>query len=344
MKKIFLFLIILLAGCGEKVVIPVIKTPNEINNPKIRNIKIITKNDNINLKQNIMQQIYNVNQIVPNYFQFNEYKSILSADINSSIKDKKYLKTVKIYQKEPICIYNFYQCKSVNGAIFCNDTIKMKLNQKQYNSIKKEIFTKDNYLLYKNDIYKIEKKCKPTQTTIKCEKQNIKIDVKVKIKDIDNKLIFTKDYIAKNIEDSCNGIEYYEGKKIYLTSPLNEIVSKLSRLLAKNIINDIAPHKEYIDADFYDESDVKLSKKDKQYFSKAVSDDSLPFEKLSIFNNLHQKYPKSCVISYDLAVYLIFNKEYSKAYNILNDILNSKCNSDIKDSSLHILNKLNNLY
>jgi len=86
------------------------------------------------------------------------------------------------------------------------------------------------------------------------------------------------------------------------------------------------------------------SKKDKQYFSKAVSDDSLPFEKLSIFNNLHQEYPKSCVISYDLAVYLIFNKEYSKAYNILNDILNSKCNSDIKDSSLYILNKLNNLY
>jgi len=34
------------------------------------------------------------------------------------------------------------------------------------------------------------------------------------------------------------------------------------------------------------------SKKDKQYFSKAVSDDSLPFEKLSIFNNLHKNTQK----------------------------------------------------
>jgi len=348
MKKIFLFFIfIFFIGCSNKITIPIIKAPNEINNPKIRELKIVTKNDNINLKENLINQIYKINQIVPNYFLLNnfEYKSILEADVNTQIQKTIYSKIVKIHQKQPLCIYNFYPCKNIEGTIFCNkNTISMKLNPSQYDKIQKSFFKNGKYTLYNKNLYIIEQQCKPTKTTIKCQKDYIQIDVKVNIKDTNNKTIYTKTYSAINIDDPCQYIDVYNGKKIYTTQPLNEQLYILTNKLAKNIINDIAPHKEYIYTNFYDKSDVELSKKDNQLFKISISDKTNLNKKITILSSLQTKYPKSCVIPYDFAVYLVMNKNYEKAYNILNNIINSKCDDDIKNSSFIILNGLTNLY
>jgi len=345
-KKIIFFLsLIFFIGCSNRVILPITTNPNNIKNDKLRYLKLNIKNDSISLKQNLLNQMYEINNIVPNYFIFNEYKSILNANVIVKNNQKTYNKIVKLYVKPPICKYNFYLCKSINGTIFCNtNKIAMKLDTKQYNKIKKNIFKNKQYILYNKKIYKLIKKCKPTHTTIKCEKQSIQINVDLNITDLNNKTLYSNNYTAYNIDDPCKNINYYENRKTYKTRTLNENINSLSIKLAQNIINDIAPHREYINVEMYDSPTIKMENKDKKILKDIISKKDIDRKNIDILENLYQKYPKSCIIPYDLSVYLIYNNKYNEAKYLLNNVLHSKCDKEIKQSANIILLYLENAY
>jgi hypothetical protein len=327
----------------------VLKSPKQVENPDLRDLKIDIKNDNINLRRNIITAMININQITPNYFRFNEPKAILNGNVKLNIKKTTYTKKVKIYNvKPPFCTYNFYGCKLVGSQIFCN-TAKpvLKFTLKQYNNIQKELYKNKNYTLYHNNIYKIKKVCKQTIKTIKCEKETIKIDIPINIKNSQNQTIFRNNYIQYHIDDPCKDISYYANKKVYtITSDKKNIINNLSQRLAIEIINDIAPHIEYINADIYDELDIDASNKDEKLFEQTLPDNYnlSNLAKINILNNLSLKYPKSCVIPYNLAINLLYIKQYNQAKQYLKHIINSKCDNDIKDSANNLLSNLHNLY
>ena len=346
MKNILLILsIIFFIGCSDNVSIPVIKNPNSIQNQNIRALKIDIKNDSINLKQNILNQMYYINNEIPNYFKFNEYTHILNGDVIVNIDKSTYTKNVSLNPKPPICVYKFYKCKSINSEVFCNmHKPALKLTIKQYNNIKKNIFTNDKYILYNKKIYKLKKSCKPTHTKIKCEKQSIEVSAIIDITNSQNKTIFSRDYVLQKIDDPCKNIKYYENKKIYTTPNPQKEINDLSLQLAKNIIADIAPHTEYIQAKVYDSLDIELNDKDEDLFKQTQTNDIPYTQKINILKKLNTKYPKSCVIKYNLAINLIYKKQYNTAKQYLNDIINSKCDKDIKRSSQILLLNLYNTY
>ena len=349
-KLLFLPIIIFFIGCGTKQIdIPILKSPKQVENPDLRDLKIDIKNDNINLTKNIINTMININQVTPNYFIFEKSKSTLYGNVKLKIKKSTYTKKVKIYNvKPPFCTYNFYSCKLVGTKIFCNTSkITLKFSPKEYNKIKKELFKHKTYTLYKKHIYKIKKVCKHTNKIIKCEKETIQIDTPIKIKNSQNQIIFKNNYIQYYIDDPCKDISYYANKKVYtVTSETKNIINNLSQRLASEIINDIAPHIEYISADLYDELDIDASNKDEKLFEKTLPDNyNLSYlQKINILNNLYIKYTKSCVIPYNIALNLIYLKQYTQAKKYLNNIIDSKCDDDIKNSANNLLLNLYNTY
>jgi len=88
-----------------------------------------------------------------------------------------------------------------------------------------------------------------------------------------------------------------------------------------------------------------LSNKDKKEFENIVSkiDDNKNdiFVLISKMQLLANKYPKSCIIKYDLAVMYMKIKEFKKAKNL---IYNFNCNKDIEDKKNNLLKILSRIY
>jgi len=346
MKKLLLLLTLLFfIGCSNKINVPIIQQPYEIKNNDIRYLKINIQNDSINLTNNIINELNNVNSLVPNYFIFNEHKTTLNAKVYKQILKTTYKKNVKLHIKGSICKYDFYLCKSINGTIFCNTNKKsMSLTPKEYNKIKDKLFKNKNYVLYNNKIYTINKKCKPTHKKIKCEKASLEINVDVTITDLNNTPIFSKNYTAYDIKDPCKNITYYQNQNEYKVTIDNNEIYKFSTKIAKEIVSDIAPHKITIYVELYDSIDIDMDDKDKKLFDTALSDKTQISKKIQILSKLNKKYPNSCIIPYDLSLYLTYEKKYNLAKNLLAKVINNNCDNDIKTSASKVLFNLQNSY
>jgi len=351
--RILLFIIALFfIGCSQKSVdIYAVVKPNQVTSDDIRNIKIEDiKNDKVNLKEKIIQKMQAVNNIIPGYFSINDknFKSVLKAKEDLVINDEFYLKKVKINYENNRCKVALYPCKNINNMIFCKKTPKI-YSLKDFDNLQKEGYENKNYILINNDIYKKEINCKPEFVNIKCERKTILLDVKIDIVNRDNIFIFSNDYQKSLIDDSCEDIDEIgvDDARVYNSDvDLETEKNHLANLIANDFIKDIAPHYATFSASLFDDVDVDMNSKDEDKFKKiidSISDNvTTTFKFIPNMQNLLSKYPKSCVIRYDLAVMYMQVQEFKKAKKLLSNL---KCkNRDILNERDILLNYLNELY
>jgi len=350
MRNIILFLLLIfLVGCSEKSVnIYAVVKPNDLNKVQIRDIKIDKiQNDKVNLKERIIQKMEEINGIVSNYFNIDQNSNtILNGEERFIINDNFYSKKVKIYYDKPRCKVFLYPCKNINNMLFCKRTPKI-YGIKDFNNLEKQSYQNKNYILLKNEIYKKNVKCKPEFETIKCEKKEILLNATLNI--IKNKIsIFSKTYTKSLIDDPCKDIDeiYPNSEKIYKSDiDFRVETDRLANLIANEFVADIAPHYSMFNIEIIDDLDVKLSNKDKKEFENIISkidnNKNDIFSLISKMEKLSNKYPKSCIIKYDLAVMYMKIKEFKKAKNL---IYSFNCNKDIEDKKNNLLKILNRIY
>jgi len=355
MKKwiIFIIFLFIFSGCSTKTInIPVTLKPNIVQNSSIRKIKVDKiQNDNIGLRENIIYYLQKTNNIIPNYFEINtpNYQSILTGKLVIQYNQKLYTKIVpnswNQKNNKPKCEYKLYPCKSINGVMFCKKTVSKILTQNNYSKLEKKFYSNGNYISYNNSIYKVNKKCKSTTTKLYCQKNSLNIQAFINIKSKNNEKILEKIYYTYKSQDPCHNIYVYEGKTDYNVIPFS-ITQKENMIanIAQKIVNDIAPHTSYFISNLYTKSDVDLDDKDKKTFDEIMDNEQNIAININNLKLLHKKYPKSCVISYDLSIYEIFQKHYNKAINLLKKVSsNPKCDEE-KDDSYKLLNELNYIY
>jgi hypothetical protein len=350
---ILLFFFIFISGCSEKQLnITAVEKPKEIQNQKIRFIKIGNiRNDKVNLKEKIIQKMQQTNKLIPDYFHINpkNYKSVLRGGEELKKLDKFYIKKVKIIYKNPRCIVTLYPCKKVGDKFFCKYSSPIHYSLKDFNNIQNNSYQNGNYILINNQIYKKNISCKPEFATLKCEKKEISIKAKLNIKDRQNNLIFSKKYKKTYIDNPCLNIkEIYPNDTKTYKSYLNYIQKEndLAYLIAKDFINDIAPHNVTFLAKLFDDVDVKMNSTDNKSFKNIIDEiNENPQNSKNLINEMQKlsnKHPKSCVIKYDLAVMYIKIKNYKKAKNLLFNLKN--CNSDIQKEKEKLINILERIY
>jgi len=351
MKK-YLFLIftaLIFLGCSQKeVVVPIVEKPNYSQNDSIRKIKIsYIKNDTINLKQNLIKQMYDVNNVVPSYFNVNAQHptAFMKGTVTKNIKTSVYKKTVPVQHRKPACIYKFYPCKSVNNKMFCKKTPAFTMPKHKFDKIKKKLYSNKHYIIYKKNIYRIVKDCVPTKAVIICEKREINISADIKITDRKDNILFQNEYYAKKTDDPCSRVNMYQNQKKYsVNTTINDETERISWKISKQIVNDIAPHISYFRAVLYSDPDVELNSQDESMFC-LTNEDISDSDKLKIYQTLYKKYPQSCVITYNYSIYLVKFQKYQKAKKLLTKITNSqKCNEDLKHYSYRILSILETIY
>jgi hypothetical protein len=348
MKKWFLVLLaVFFTGCSTKTVyLPLIEKPDAVRNTDIRHLKVENiKNDSINLKENIIKQMQNVNKIVPGYFSSEgAYKTFLAGRLQKHTAVSLYFKKVPVPVKGPACTYFLYQCENIGTRMFCKNSPDLKLSPSQYSKIKKNAYSNSNYILCNKKIYMVQKTCRPTSAVLECEKRTLKITADIIIKNRQNKKVFEKKYIYSKTKDPCSDIDMFQGEHFYKADSAFDM-KKASSYLAQKIIDDLAPHKTYIRTELYEKPDTDMNGKDENKFQDAA-DGSLPLnEKISIMSRLHKKYPSSCVIAYDLALFTVQTGNYKKAEKLLNKIyFGMKCNNDIKNSVYVMLLNLGKTY
>jgi hypothetical protein len=352
--KILLFLlsIIFFTGCSQKEInIYAVEKPKALQNKKIRFIQIDKiQNDKANLKEKIIQKMKEVNNIVPNFFHINpkNYQSILSGIEEINKNDTFYYKKAKIIYQKPRCIVTLYPCKEIGGMFFCNFSNSIHYSLKDFNNIQKNSYQNGDYVLINNQIYKKNISCKPEFATLKCEKKEISLKTTLDIKDKNNNLLFSKTYKKLSIDDPCADI-----KEIYPNDPkeyksfidFNQKANELAYLIASEFIEDIAPHTVTFSAKLFDDLDVKIDSEDKKIFENIIDEITKNQITKNLINEMQQladKYPKSCVIKYDLAVMYMRIKNYQKAKNLLFNIKN--CNSDIQKEKERLINILERIY
>ena len=350
MRVILLFIVIFFVGCTQKNVnIYAVVKPNSITSNKIKNIKIDKiKNDKTNLKAQITTKLLEVNSLIPNYFHINDenYTSILKGKETLKISDKFYTKKVLIDYEKPRCKVFLYPCKNIDNMTFCKTT-PIIYSTKYFDKIKKKSYQNNQYILINNQIYKKTTKCKPKFANIKCEKKEINLYVTLNITNKNNSPIFSKTYHHLTIDDPCEDIDeiYPDSDRIYKSDlNLENEKYRLSNLIASEFIQDIAPHYTIFNAPIFEDLDIKISYKDKKEFKNIIdklsNNNSYLF--ISQMKSLLQKYPKSCVIKYDLAVMYMQIKNFSKAKNLL---LNLNCkNDEINENRNILLYNLNKIY
>ncbi|NPA87289.1 MAG: hypothetical protein GXO01_01155 [Epsilonproteobacteria bacterium] len=331
MRAVLIVIAVLFLGCSSKTVEVEILQKPKILTKEVRKIKIDNlKNDKIGLKEAIVEKMIEKNQEIP-YFVINpkDWESKLTGSVKHSLSEKTYFKRVKIRYEKPRCLYKLYPCKVINGAYFCKNTPATSLTQSAYDKIKKQAYKNSNYILYKNSVFKVVKNCKPLYKTVKCKKQHISINADIKVLNRNSKTIFQNIYSQNLNEDSCKNVKYYEGIKEYTLPSLKTQLEIQKNVLAEKIVNDLAPH--YVKAEFElkDEPDVKLSSEDKELFEKAIDEDTPTYESVAILSRLFNKYPNSCTIRYDLALFLTKQKKYQEALNIIR-ICNDKDSNKLK--------------
>ena len=351
--RIFLFIIALFfIGCSQKSVnIYAVVKPNQVTSDDIRNIKIEDiKNDKVNLKEKIIQKMQAVNKIIPGYFSINNknFKSVLKGKEDLVINDEFYTKKVKINYQHDRCKVALYSCKNVNNMFFCKKTPKI-YSLKDFDNIQKESYENRNYILIDNNLYKKEINCKPEFANIKCERKTILLDVKIDILNRDNMFIFSNNYQKSLIDDSCEDIDEIDefDTRVYKSNlDLNSEKNHLANLIANEFIKDIAPHYATFSASLFDDVDVDMNSKDEDKFKKiidSISDNvTTTFKFIPNMQNLLNKYPKSCVIRYDLAVMYMQVQEFNKAKKLLATLFCKDKN--IMDEKAILLNYLNELY
>jgi hypothetical protein len=339
-------------GCSQKEInISAIEKPKEIQNQKIRFIKIGNiRNDKANLKEKIIQKMQQTNKLIPDYFHINpkNYKSVLRGGEELKKLDKFYIKKVKIIYKNPRCIVTLYPCKKVGDKFFCKYSSPIHYSLKDFNNIQNNSYQNGNYILINNQIYKQNISCKPEFATLKCEKKEISIKAKLNIKDKNNNLLFSKTYKKLSIDDPCANIkEIYPNDskeyKSYLN--FNQKADELANFIASDFIEDIAPHNIAFSVKLFDDLDVKTDFKDKKIFENIIDEltkNQITKNLIKEMQQLADKYPKSCVIKYDLAVMYMRIKNYQKAKNLLFNIKN--CNSDIQKEKERLINILKRIY
>ncbi|GAX87863.1 conserved hypothetical protein [Lebetimonas natsushimae] len=350
---IILFFIIFFTGCSNKEInIYTVEKPKEIQNEKIKFIKIDNiQNDKANLKEKIIQKMKEVNNIIPNYFHINpkNYQSVLSGTEKINKKDTFYHKKAKIIYKKPRCMVTLYPCKEVGGMFFCNFSNPIHYSLKDFNLLQKKSYQNGNYILINNQIYKKNISCKPEFATITCEKKEISLKAKLNIKDKNNNLLFSKTYKKLSIDDPCADI-----KEIYPNDPkkykaylnFNQKADELAYLIASEFIEDIAPHNITFNAKLFDDLDVKADFKDKKRFENIINEITKnPQNSKNLIDEMQQlanKYPNSCIIKYDLAVMYMKIKNYQKAKNLLLQLNN--CNENIQKERERLINILERIY
>jgi len=351
MKKSILFITAALffAGCSTKEVpINITQKPNAVTSKAIRNIRVdYLVNDTINLRENIIRKMYDVNAIIPGYFQINtpNYESILNGYVKKTSKEITYTKTVPIKNTKSPCVYMLYSCKAVSGAVFCKDKPSTILTPGAYDKIKKSSYKNSNYILYKNSIYKVTYKCKPTRKKIKCQKKSLNIQAHLTITDKKNNTLLDKTYYADFNDDSCKNVKYYENKNVYsLNYSIKEKIPELSYKLASEIIDDIAPHQITIYTTLFEKPDIDMNSKDEDILQNTIKNFSPPANeaKISILTNLLSKYPQSAVIKYDLAVFLTSAGRYQEAKSLLESLKTT--DSDIISAKEKLLTYLQNTF
>ncbi|WP_024787061.1 MULTISPECIES: hypothetical protein [unclassified Lebetimonas] len=352
-KLIFLLFLIFFTACSEKQInIYAVAKPNEIQNEKIRFIKIDKiQNDKTDLKDKIIQKIKVVNNIKPDYFHINptNYKSVLSGTEKINKNDIFYYKKVKIIYKNNRCKVTLYPCREIGGRFFCNYSNPIHYSLKNFKNIRKNSYQNGNYILINNFIYKERIYCKSEFTTIKCEKKEITLKTKLNIKDKNSNLLFSKTYKKLSIDDACQNIkEIYpnETKEYKAYLDFNQKAITLAYDTASNFIEDIAPHYITFSAKLFDNADISMKHFDKKTFENIIDTiNKNPSETKNLLNKMQKlsiKYPKSCVIKYDLAVMYLKIKNFKKAKNLLINLNN--CNEDIQKERDRLFNILQKVY
>jgi predicted Zn-dependent protease len=91
--------------------------------------------------------------------------------------------------------------------------------------------------------------------------------------------------------------------------------------------------------------DIKINSKDKKRFENIIdklTKNQITKDLINEMQQLANKYPKSCVIKYDLAVMYMRIKNYQKAKNLLFNLKN--CNSDVLKEKERLINILERIY
>jgi len=332
MKKYLLFLLFFFIGCSVKTTnVEVAQKPNFPIDAKKFKIGEI-KNDDIHLAQNIKNYLLEINNLYPEYLQIDYINpdAVITGEVNSTIVKSTYTKTVPIHLNSPACVYYFYPCKVVNSLPLCKQEPALRMDVSKYNKISKKLYKNSNLVIYNNSVYKIKKHCKPTKAKIECDKAVITIDANLGI--IYDSQKYTTNYYKKAVIDACKDIHSYENKKRYTISndEIYDKVQEMSADIAKEFISDYITHPVNIEVKLFDDTDVDMTSKDEKLLKEALENEDLSLrEKLNYLLTLYQKYPQSCVIKYDLAVYEIKNGYYSQAYRLLNSI--DRCDEEILD-------------
>ena len=354
MKKAFLFIapILLFWGCASKdVTIEMLQKPNSIDKDKISKIKNIKidylNNDYVGLTDEIVNQMQEVNKIIPNYFLIDSpnAKSYLSGYVKTIKKDITYKKSLPLDVDGEVCMYKLYPCAEKGGSTFCKEKPSTILSPASFSKIKKTSYKSKNYILYKGSIYKVSYYCKPTHKEIECEKKSLTLFANLAIKS-KKKTLFIKNYHSTYSVDACENVKNYQNKDTYKAFiNQDEVMPKLKKEIAKEFVYDLAPHKVKVKAKIFTKPDVDMTSKDEKLFKNIISKfPNNSYEEIQQLKTLLSTYPDSCVIKYDLALMLITKNSYLLATELLNSAYYGVCDSDIKKEILKISKFLQNSY
>jgi len=322
-KSFFLAACLLFTACSEKTLnVNAVSKPEKINF-KLTSVKIgKIKGDNIGLKQDLIERIKYLNAQYPDYLNITanaEYT--IKGELQNNSRKKTYYKKLKTVYKHPCVIY-LYPCKNISGKFFCKfDKPVILYDEKQI----KKSFVKPPYILYKSSIYKYVKKCKPPFKQVKCQSYNIDLYLKTQIYKNSAK-IFSESYSYYDVEDPCKNIKRYENINSYEPSvPFKQKISNAKHSLITDFLHDIAPYEISKNIKLIMEPDIKMKEKDELLFKETLQNipDNI-YKAITIFKTLSYKYPKSCAIKYNLAVFYMYVNRFETAKEILSTLNNCK--------------------
>jgi tetratricopeptide (TPR) repeat protein len=242
--------IILISGCSTKVTVKGI-SPGQVNDSTIKNITILDfKNDNISQAREIESALSNLTVEGEKYFNvinrehLNEVikeNSLNSSGIVNSSNDFEGLEEAESF---------------LTGSVEISDVSKVFYREYRtdYSSCVLYAKNKDG-----------KEYCKEYRRyTVRCQKNLYTLNTKVKIIKVKNSTtLFSKNYLKRKRLKSC----YDDPNDL----PSVEVVnSELARLIANDVITDIAPHYVYYRVVLLDDEDIKYSEKESNMLQNSL--------------------------------------------------------------------------
>ena len=294
MKKtlhLLLFFIIILfsTGCSTRysVSIKALKAA-KVTDPAIKNIAVLKfKNDDIGQSSQIEQALNNARIDGKKYFNV-----VDRNNLNTILKEKKldYSGLVNV-------IHKGFGLKQVDSLVIG----KVNVNSEKKTSFQEERVDRSRcseykYVKTKRGSYKYCVRYYHYKVSCKAKEYNLQTNIKV-IKIKNSQIIFANTYDASAYYKHCT-----DDSRVL--PDRKDVNSRLASNIARQFVNDIAPHYVHFYTYLLDDLDVDMKGNDEKLFEA-----SLKFIKLNriqkaneLLSLLYKKYPTSYVLAYDLAI------------------------------------------